>query len=389
MRQSPRNFFLHLKNNLEKAGFVQSKSEPCLFSCREVVCLCYVDDCLFYAPTQKHIDTVFEEMQKVDLDFHIENEMAGFLGVDIVHHEDGSIELLQTGLIDRIIIALGLEGAKPKKTPAEFGALGSDKDGPACNETFSYPSIIGMMMYLTGNSRPELAFSVHQCARFTHNPRASHEEAVQRIGKYLIGTRLKGLILRPDPKLGVEMFVDADFAGLWGFEDPTTPSSCRSRTGFVICLGGCPVLWKSTMQTEIASSTMHAEYIALSTAMRDLLPFRTQLKEQLEIVGLQSHKVAVIKTIIYEDNQGCQILATSEPGRTTANSKAFAVKWHWFREQLVPGEIVVVQIKTDKQLADIFTKGLRKILFETNRNDLCGWVARKHLECLQWRQEFF
>ena len=96
MRQSPRNFFLHLKNNLENAEFIQSKSEPCLFSCREVVCLCYVDDCLFYAPTQKHIDTVFEEMQKVDLDSHIENEMVDFLGVGIVYHNDGSIELLQT-----------------------------------------------------------------------------------------------------------------------------------------------------------------------------------------------------------------------------------------------------------------------------------------------------
>ena len=273
MRQSPRNFFLHLKKNLELAGFVQSNSEPCMFSCGEVVCLCYVDDCLFYAPTKKHIDTIFNEMKKIDLDFHIGNEMAGFLGVDIIHHEDGSIELLQTGLIDRIIYALGLKGATSKRTPAEYGSLGSDKDGADRNEAFSYPSVIGMLMYLTGNSRPELSFAVHQCARYTHDPKASHENAVKRIGRYLVGTRLNSLILRPDPKLGVEMFVDADFAGMWGFGDPTLSSSCRSRTGFVICLGGCPVLWKSTMQTEVASSTMQAEYIALSTAMRDLLPF--------------------------------------------------------------------------------------------------------------------
>ena len=179
--------------------------------------------------------------------------------------------------------------------------------------------------------------------------------------------------------------------GCGGFEDPTLSSSCRSRTGFVICLGGCPVLWKSTMQTEVASSTMHAEYIALSTTMRDLLPFRTQLKEQLQIVGLPSHKTAVIKikTVVYEDNKGCQILANNAPGRTTKNSKHFAVKYHWFREQLVPGEIIVTSIDTARQLADVFTKGLRTFVFEKNRNDLCGWIATKHLECLQWRQEFF
>ena len=218
---------------------------------------------------------------------------------------------------------------------------------------------------------------------------AIHEKALKRIGRYLISTRTKGLILRPEPKLGVEMFVDADFAGLWGFEDPTLPISVRSRTGYVICLGGCPVLWKSTMQTETASSTMHAEYIALSTAMRDLLPFRRQLKEQLNIVGLPDHKTAVIKSVVYEDNRGCHILANNVPGRDTPNSKHFAVKLHWFREQLVPGEIIIVPIDTGRQLADMLTKGLRQLGFEKNRNDLCGWIAATHLECLQWRQTSF
>ena len=69
-------------------------------------------------------------------------------------------------------------------------------------------------MYLTGNSRPELGFAVHQCAHYTHDPKASHENTVKRIGRYLVGTRLNGLILRPDPKLGVEMFVDVEFAGM-------------------------------------------------------------------------------------------------------------------------------------------------------------------------------
>ena len=137
------------------------------------------------------------------------------------------------------------------------------------------------------------------------------------------------------------------------------------------------------MQTETASSTMHAEYIALSTAMRSLLPFRDQLKEQLQIVGLPDHKTAVIKSVVYEDNRSCHILASSEPGRSTNNSKHFAVKLHWFREQLVPGEIVIVSIDNIKQLADIFTKGLRRINFEKNRSDLCDWIASKHIECLK------
>ena len=202
---------------LLKVGFEKCKSEPCMFTCGEVVCIVYVDDCLFYAPSQQHIDIVFDEMRKTDLDFEIENELAGFLGVKVNNREDGSIELLQTGLIDRVILALGLEGANAKAIPAEHNPLGSYVDGEERNEHFNYASVVGMLMYLTGNSRPELAFSVHQCARFTHNPKASHEKALKRIGQYLIGTRTKGLILCPKVDLNVEMFVDADFAGLLGF----------------------------------------------------------------------------------------------------------------------------------------------------------------------------
>ena len=149
------------------------------------------------------------------------------------------------------------------------------------------------------------------------------------------------------------------------------------------------MLWKIKMQTETAVSTMHAEYVALSTAMRDLLPFRTLFEETLRVVGLPSHKTAVIKTKVYEDNRGCKILAMMEPGRTTPNSKHFHVKLHWFREQLIPNEIEVVSIDSDRQLADIFTKGLRRLKFETNRNDLCGWTAETHELFLSYVSSLF
>ena len=78
-----------------------------------------------------------------------ENDVAGFLGVHINKKEDGSIELLQTGLIERIIRALNLEDRPGKSTPAEFGALDKDIGGEERNGTFSYPSVIGMLLYLS------------------------------------------------------------------------------------------------------------------------------------------------------------------------------------------------------------------------------------------------
>jgi hypothetical protein len=81
---------------------------------------------------------------------------------------------------------------------------------------------------LQANSRPDITFAVSQCARFASSPRRSHELALIRVGQYLKKTADKGLILRPiklssSDTFKTDIFVDADFAGGWGDEDPNDP----------------------------------------------------------------------------------------------------------------------------------------------------------------------
>ena len=191
-----------------------------------------------------------------------------------------------------------------------------------------------MLTYLAGHSRPYIAFAVHQCARFTFAPKRSHEEAVKRIVRYLIGTKDKGLIIKPAKDLSIDLYVDADFAGLWSVEDKHDPNSVRSRTGFTIMIGKTPVIWQSKMQTEISLSTFESEYIALCIAMRDLLPFKNLLKEISSGIGLETDFVSTINSIIWEDNAACARLANLAPPRITPRSKHFGVKYYWFRRHI-------------------------------------------------------
>jgi hypothetical protein len=121
--------------------------------------------------------------------------------------------------------------------PASKEPLPKDEKGPPRKEYWSYPSLVGMLLYLSGNSRPEIAFAVNQCARYNHCPRLKHEQAIKRIGRYLKGTSENGMIIDPNEDLKLEMFADADFAGLWGFEEKDDPSSVKSRSGILITLG--------------------------------------------------------------------------------------------------------------------------------------------------------
>ena len=101
----------------------------------------------------------------------------------------------------------------------------------------------------------------------------SDERAVKNLVRYLLDTRDKGIVFYPGFSRGLECFVEADFAGRWKDGDHDSPESVLSRTCYVIMFDGCPITWGSKLQTEIALSTTESEYIALSSAMREVIPF--------------------------------------------------------------------------------------------------------------------
>lgn len=145
---------------------------------------------------------------------------------------------------------------------------------------FHYRSVIGKieLSQKKKGSRPDIAFAAHQCAQFLSCPKKEHGEAIRWLAKYLKGTRSKGLILTPDSNRGLEVFVDADFAGNWEQEESEDVDTARSRHGYLIMHGGCPILWKSQLQTEIALSSTESEFTGLSYALHAAIPIMNLFK---------------------------------------------------------------------------------------------------------------
>ena len=70
--------------------------------------------------------------------------------------------LTQRGLIDKVVAATGLQNCRPNRLPFSQQALGSDPEGLPMSNPWSYPSVVGMLLYLSCNSRPDIAFAVSQ-----------------------------------------------------------------------------------------------------------------------------------------------------------------------------------------------------------------------------------
>ena len=90
-----------------------------------------------------------------------------------------------------------MELSSANRTTIVQTALGSDLDGPPIKEAWKYSSVVGMLLYLSVNTRPGIAFAVSQVAQFNSNPKQSHASTVMMIIRYLSATSDKGIIFTP------------------------------------------------------------------------------------------------------------------------------------------------------------------------------------------------
>jgi len=198
LRQAGNNWFHELCSSLLALGFHQSKNDPCLFIRNNCLIIVYVDDCLLFAKTDDILDSIISTL-KANFNLTSQGDVGAFLGIDIKHTPDGNLELVQSGLISKIITLAGLEQeSNEHRTPAT-AILHANPKGPDREHTWNYHTINGMLTYLSSSTRLDIAFAVHQCARFSTNPKRLHEIAVRHIIWYLKGTKDKGFILKPSP----------------------------------------------------------------------------------------------------------------------------------------------------------------------------------------------
>jgi hypothetical protein len=162
-----------------------------------------------------------------------------------------------------------------------------------------YPVVFGILLSFNTQS------DIQHVDRFSRNPKQSHSHTVNQIVRYLLETSKRELLFKPGPSQGLDCWVaDTYFADMYGYEDKQDPISTKSRTGFVLTLFGCPVLWSNKFQPDITLSFTAAEYVAFSMAMRELLPLPALLQEPGTHQNLPLISESLVRSTVFKDNLG-------------------------------------------------------------------------------------
>ncbi|GJS24967.1 retrovirus-related pol polyprotein from transposon TNT 1-94 [Tanacetum coccineum] len=239
--------------------------------------------------------------------------------------------------------SLSLGPCDPVDTPmVERTKLDEDISGTPVDQT-KYRSMIGSLMYLTA-SRPDLVFAVCMCARYQSRPTKKHLEAVKRVFWYLQGTINMGLWYPKDTAMALTAYADADHAGC--------QDTRRSTSGSAQFLGDKLVSWSSKKQTSTSISSTEAEYITMSGCCAQILWMRSQLSDY----GFAYNRIP-----LYYDNKSAIALCCNNVQHS--RSKHIDIRHHFIREQVEKGVVELYFVRTEYQLADIFTKALPRERF--------------------------
>ncbi|KAG2758562.1 hypothetical protein Pcac1_g29314 [Phytophthora cactorum] len=288
--------------------------------------------------------------------FRVKENQAGEIEQDVA---TGKVSVRQTKFANDILEKFNMEKSNPVKTPQDPGlklTKAMCEGGCKHDETMAnvpYRNAVGCLMYLMVGTRPDLAAAVGVLSQFAADPCPTHWQALKRVFRYIQGTKTHGIEFQGSCEDGLQGYSDADWAG--------DIESRRSTSGYAFMMNGGCISWRSKKQRTVALSSTEAEYMALSEATQEAVWLKVFLCELGEMANDEAVK-------IYEDNQGSIALAKNPEFHK--RTKHIDIRYHFVREKVEDGQVVLQYVSTTDMLADIMTKPIPATQFGVLRNKL-------------------
>ena len=343
LKQAPRAWYSRIDKYFQENGFTKCPYEHALYikiKGEDVLIVClYVDDLIFTGSNQK----MFQEFKKaMTKEFEMTDIglMAYYLGIEVKQKEDG-IFISQERYAKEILKKFKMENCKPISTPIECGVkLSKNDEGESVDPTL-FKSLVGSLRYLTC-TRPDILYAVGLVSRYMESPTTTHFKAAKRILRYLKGTIDFGLHYSVSNDYKLVGYSDSDWAG--------DVDDRKSTTGFVFFMGDTAFTWMSKKQPIITLSTCEAKFVAVTSCVCHAIWLRNLLKE-LSITQEESTEIRV-------DNKSAMALAKNPVFHD--RSKHIDTRYYYIRECITRKDVRLEYVRSNDQIADIFTKPLKR-----------------------------
>ena len=295
LKQAPRLWYEEINRFLLSIGLLQSKTDPNLYIGPGVLLLLYVDDIIVAHTLPNGADAVKIQLQQrykmTDL-----GRAKRFLGIEISQTPDG-ISLCQREYVQKVLRRFRMERCHSALTPMVPNVRLSNTicEDKAVTDRKGYLSMVGSLMYAALGTRPDLSYCVTALSRYNSTPLQMHLTAAKRALRYLKGTDGYKLYY---PRVTVAIALNSSGPSSWarihGFTDSDWAGNELTRKS----VGGCvffaettpehgdkgplttgAIHWQCKTQTVVALSTLEAEYIACSDAVREAIWVRRLLQD--------------------------------------------------------------------------------------------------------------
>ena len=364
LKQAASAWHKKLQKALSGEHFRISDADPCLYIYGppddRVYTIVHVDDCLIFgkAPAVQKVKTIIASLFEVtDI-----GPATYFLGLQISREREMHMLCLgQRKYTEDVLSRFGMSTCKPRLSPLETNCQ-LDDTGDLLEEKVPYGALVGSLLYLSTQTRPDIAHAVGLLTRHMAAPREQHWEAGKSILRYLAGTKTLGLKFQG--QVEVKAYTDADFAG--------DKIARKSTSGLAILMNGAAISWASKLQATVATSTCEAELIASSFAV----------KECLYVSKLLADITGVYAAIdLFGDNQAALKLMKNVYAGAQNRTKHIDVAYNFARHRVMVGDVRMHYIGTNDMVADVFTKQVSGPAFRKHRESLGLTGVQKEGEC--------
>ncbi|CAB1104743.1 unnamed protein product [Ectocarpus sp. CCAP 1310/34] len=259
-----------------------------------------------------------------------------------------AVEDSQQRFAEALAAEYGIEWGQSVPLPVSLKL--SDFDVNKASADVPFRELVGSLMWLATQTRPDTANAVRAVARYCASPKMVHGKAALGILGYVRRTSWMGITFERGVVTGMSMqvVVDADYA--------SKAADQRSVSGgLVMCVCG-GVTWFSRTQKCVKLSSTEAEYVAIAGVLKEVL-------RQVWRFMLPDASIPCIPVLRI---QGAIQIAHNPI--TNSNSKHIDVRHHFIRELVERKEISITHVPTSFQHADFLTKAFSKESFSLHRD---------------------